>query len=235
MRLHAVPVLLLALSHAHAGEAWPEVPDPPRSHVEWVARDAKVNGLPSRIEHFDSELSAAEVLDFYRARWARSQAGAPRELPWGREGRTLATLQGPFQLVLQVKPRKPQGSEGLLSVSNFREAERDFIPADWPRWSDTRVLQVMESVDGPRRNRMVAMVSEQGFEANQRRWREEWQRRGYALSLQHEQPPAGGERTWLAVFDRPPQSLEMTMAWRPAERRTYISANLVGPAQEASR
>jgi hypothetical protein len=227
--------LPLALAGAAIGaSAWPEVPDPPRAKVEWVARDVRVNGLPSQIERFESELSVDEVLEFYRARWSRSRIGSPQENkvgPW----QSVSTLQGSYQLAVQVRPRTPQGSEGLISVANFGDMKRDFVPADWPRWRDLKVTQVTESVDGPRRSQMVAMVSDASFDMNQRRWREEWERRGFRLTHEQLAPGSAGTRSWLASFDRPPLSLDVTMAWRDSDRRTFISANLLSPVEGAAR
>ena len=211
----------------------PSCPTPPRASVEWVARDARVNGLPSRIERFESELSAQEVLTFYRTRWAHARVGAPRETesgPW----RALSTLQGGFQLVVQVRPRGGQGSEGMLSVMNFGDAKRDFLPRDWPRWRDAKVTQVTESLDGPKRSQLVAMVSTEGFDTNVRRWREEWRRRGFEMS--HEMAPAAadGARSWVGSFDRGPQSADVAVSYREADRRTFVTVNLIGPSEGAS-
>jgi hypothetical protein len=209
------------------------MPVPPRAQVEWVARDATVNGLPARIEQFESELSVPEVLDYYRARWANASLGKPRETttgPW----RALSTLQGGFQLVVQARPRGTQGSTGVLSVMNFSEARRDFVPPNWPKWRDAKVTQVTESLDGPKRSQLVSMVSTEGFDLNVRRWRQEWLRRGYAANHEMTPPPAEGARSWIGIFDRGPQSAEVAVSYREADRQTFVTVNLHGPAEGAS-
>jgi hypothetical protein len=223
----------LGVTLAGAAPTWPEVPPPPRAEVvEWVARDAVVNGLPTRIERFETELTPNEVLAFYRQRWGGAAAGSPRETQSG-DWRALSTLMpGGYQIAVQVKPRKPSGTEGLISVAAFRETRRDPVPTALPRFGDTRVAQVTESTDGPQRSQLVSMVSTESFEVNMARWRGEWQRRGWQLAFE-QQPPVGsdGVRTWLASFAKPPQSVDVALAWKPADRRSYITANLLGPAE----
>jgi hypothetical protein len=218
-----------AASASHALE-WPSVPAPPRSSVEWVARDAVVNGLPTRVERFETELTPAEVLTHYRGLWAKAAAGSPRETqsgPW----RGLSTLSDGFQLAVQVRPRQPSGSEGLISIAHFKGMQREVLPAQISSFPDTRVTQVTESTDGPQRSQLVTLVSTQSFELNVQRWRGEWTRRGYQMVFE-QQPPAAsdGVRTWLASFSKPPHSVDMALAWRPSDRRSFLTANLLGPA-----
>jgi hypothetical protein len=233
--------LLLASSAAFAAPQapWPEMPEPPRAKLEWVAQDVRVNGFPSQIMRFESELAPLEVAEFYRARWSHSAVGQAREVvqgPW----KVISTLQGGFQLVVQIKPRQAaagggpaQGSEGLLSILNFADAQKKFLPSNWPSWGDMRVTQVTESVDGPRRSQMVAMTSAEGFDLNVRRWRDEWQRRGFALSHEQSSPASQGERSWLASFDQGQQSVDVVVAYRDAARKTFVSVNWLTPAQGA--
>lgn len=230
-------VLWLALLLAGPSQAveWPTVAPPPRAKLEWVARDAVINGLPTRVERFETELTPGEVLAHYRAQWARSAVGAPRETQSGT-WRGLSTLSGGFQIAVQVRPRQPSGSEGLISTAHFRDMRREVLPAQLPSFADTRVTQVTESTDGPQRSQLVTLVSTQSFDLNVQRWRGEWTRRGYQVVFD-QLTPAGrdGVRTWLASFSKPPQSVDMALAWQPREQRSFLTANLLGPADGAPR
>jgi hypothetical protein len=218
---------------AGAAPSWPEVPPPPRTQLlEWVARDAVVNGLPTRLERFESELTPSEVLAHYRHLWSRAAVGAPRDVQGGDWQAVSTLLPGGYQVAVQVRPRAGAGSEGLISVSAFREVRRDPVPPMLPRFADTRVAQVTESVDGPQRSQLVSMVSTATFEVNVSRWRGEWQRRGWAIAFE-QQPPVGrdGVRTWLASFTKPPQSVDLALSWKQGDRHAYLTANLLGPAE----
>lgn len=236
-RLVAAGVALAAVSAvtpARAAADWPELPEPPRSTVEWVARDSRINGLPSRIERFESELSVDEVLAHYRRLWRTAAVGAPQQVSRG-DWQALSTWQGTYQLVVQVQARKPQGSQGMVSAMQMGTAPRDVLPADWPRWRDTRITQVTESDDGPLRSHLVAMVSSEGFDVNLARWRDVWQRRGFAQVHDHKAPAGDKERSWIGSFNRADESVDVVMTWREADRRTFISVNAITPVPGASR
>lgn len=210
---------------------WPEVPDPPKATVEWVAKDSVINGLPSRIEKFESQLSMEEVLAYYRTFWAKSPSGKPRENKTG-EWHTLSTLHGPFQIALQVQPKGKQGSFGLISVANFGEANKDFYPKSMPKWSDAKVLQVMESDDGPKHSQYVVVASRESLDFNIRRSREEWQRRGFNLVRESKPDPANP--SWVASFDKEGAQLDVTVARSDRYRATTVTTNLVTPAKGAT-
>ena len=191
-----------------------------------MSQDIRVNGLPTRIQHFESELSVEEILAFYRKRLTKPGAPEPREMS-AAGWQTLSMLQDRYQLVVQVRGRASQGSEGMLSVADMGDMKVDYLPKDWPTFSNMRVLQVTESVDGPKRSHIISMVSEDGFELNVRRVRDEWLRRGFVLNHEQNNPAKSGQRGWIGIFDKPDQSVDVTVAYADADRRTYITTNLV--------
>lgn len=229
----AASLILAAAPLTLAATRWPDVPPPPRAQLEWVARDTVVNGLPTRIERFESELAPDEVLAFYRRRWAGAPVGSPRETRTGG-WQALSTLAGAFQIAVQVRPKSPSGSEGLISTAHFGGQRAEPVPPGLPRFPDTLISQVTESVDGPLRSQLVTMVSTQSFDVNVQRWRGEWLRRGWHIAFE-KQPPAGrdGVKTWLASFSKPPQSVDIALAWHPGDRQAYLTANFVAPVRGA--
>jgi hypothetical protein len=74
------------------------------------------------------------------------------------------------------------------------------------------------------------MVSDQGFELNLRRWRNEWQRKGFTLTSEKLAPPSQRTRGWIATFDKPPDSIDMTIGRDEDDRTTQVVVNLVSPA-----
>ena len=58
-----------AQAFAKSSTPWPEFPDPPKSKVEWVSNDMRVNGLPMKVMTFESQVSKAEVMSYYQALW----------------------------------------------------------------------------------------------------------------------------------------------------------------------
>jgi hypothetical protein len=209
--------------------AWPTVDDPPRSTTEWVAPEIRVNGLPSRILRFDSELTPQEVLAFYRERWKHLTGGKGTRESTAGEWQVIAALQ---KIVVQVRPRAPQGSDGVISMADFGAAKQDYIPAVLPRFSDVSIVHVTDAVDGPKRSQVVTMITDDSFDMNVRRWRDEWQRRGYTLTSEKLVPASEATtRGWIAVFDKQPHSIDMTIGRDDQQRTTHIVVNLVSPAE----
>lgn len=213
---------------------WPDMPPPPRATVEWVAQESKVNGLPTRIQQFTSELSAGEVLAHYRSRWRTASVGKPREFdsgPW----RALSSWDGKVQFVVQVQPSSPQGSRGLLSMVSFAEKPRDILPSDWPTWRGTRVKQVTESIDGPVSSRLVTLISDDGLDINVQRWTQVWLSRGFVFSQQQSTPRSGADQAWIGSFNREGESIDVVMKYQTADRRTYITVNVLRPVSGNGR
>jgi hypothetical protein len=189
----------------------------------------RINGLHTRILKFDSELPVPELLDFYQRRWGGVDSKAVRPLHFpGWEG--VSSLAGDFQFTVQAKPMKPQGSTGLLSVANVVDTRPATVPSGWPTFSDSRVLQVTESDDGPRHSVLVHQASRASFGITVDRWRRAWQQRGYALSREVEVPAQGGAgRQWLAFFDRAGESADVTVAEAGTTAGVMVTVNHVGP------
>ena len=191
---------------------WPSLALPPRSQGAPVGEELRVNGLPIRIQRFQSELSVAELLAHYQRLWGAGQPARARPLSQG-DWQAVASLQPPFQLVLQVRPAAQGGSEGLLSVANLADLQRDYIPRGFPTFADTRIVQVTDSQDGGQHSVLVQQSSRAGFALNVDRWRREWQRQGFQLTQEAQMPAAAGQgRGWTAFFDRQGASVEVSVA-----------------------
>lgn len=228
--------LVWAVSSTAAAGAvqWLDVRLPPRTQAEWVTQDAVVNGLPTRLQHFSSELTPGEVLAFYEREWARMPAGAPRRVDIGG-WMALSTLAGGLQVAVQVR-EDPQGrgSEGLISWGNFQGLQRQLAPSWLPQFADNRIAQSMASTDGPVRSERVTLVSQAPFEVQVRRWRDHWQRQGWRAVFDRESPAtAQTGRSWLASFERPPQSVDVVISWQPQEQRAVATVNFLTPATSA--
>ena len=122
--------------------------------------------------------------------------------------------------------------EAVISLATLSKGV--LPPAQLPRFADTRIAQITESTDGPVRSQLVTMISSESFDLNVNRWRGEWLRRGWQLAFE-KQPPVDreGVKTWLASFSKPPQSVDLALSWRPSDRKSYLTANLLGPVEGA--
>jgi len=225
----AVAAAAAALATPALAAAWPELGLPPRTTTQLVAGDSVVNGRPTRIEEFQSELTVDEVLAFYRRAWHDRRLGEPRSLEvagW----QTVSMLRDGHQMMVQAKPRTPGGgSTGMLSIINFKDGSAPVVPAFLPSFPDTRVMQVTESRDGPRRSQLISLSSNASLEVSIQRWRSEWLRRGWQLTFDRTSTSKDGDTTWLASFDKPPQSLDIVAGRDPSGRAVYLTVNLLSP------
>ncbi|MCO5978572.1 hypothetical protein [Ideonella oryzae] len=211
--LHLLPALALicALGSAQAA-TWPSVSLPPRSQGAPVGEELRVNGLPTRIQRFQSQLSVPELLAYYQRLWGAGQPARARPVNQG-DWQGVASLQPPFQLVLQARPGAQGGSEGLLSVANLGDLQRDYIPRGFPQFADTRIVQVTDSQDSGQHSVLVQQSSRAGFALNVDRWRREWQRQGFQLTQEAQVPAGTGQgRGWTAFFDRQGAAVEVSVA-----------------------
>lgn len=227
----------LMLAHAASTHAattpWPEMPTLPRSNLEWSLHDALVDGIPTRAQTFESELTASEVLQFYSAHWSHLPGGAPVRKRVG-EWETVSAVFGPFQMVVQARSNDPQGSRGNISVMNLGEQQADWKPRSWPQWSDTSLVQVTETDDGPRHNQAVEMISRASLDVVAQRWRDDWARRGYRIAEEHKLA-AGGQRGWIFLMNGEETTLDATLTEMAGGHVVAIHANRLGRNAGAGR
>jgi hypothetical protein len=204
---------------------WAELPLPPRSQPEMVLNNGRVNGLATHIQRFTTELTPAEVLQFYRQRWTRPGQPEPREVAKGA-WTALSMLDGQRQVTVQTRA-DGNGAEALLTQMDISQAQRDFVPRELPKPYGVQVLQVTESQDGGQRSRLVSMVSDEAYDLQVQRWRQAWQQQGWTAGQTHEQKRPDGVRLWLASFARDRASADQVLTYEPRQRRSFTTVNLL--------
>lgn len=216
--------LLAGAGAAAAGAAWLPLSLPPRTESTWVLRDARVNGLPMQVLELRSQLSADELLAYFKRDWRRYGGSvAPLESeqgPW----RKLTLQQDPLQLVVQVEKDGNGGSRALLSQMNYRDAQRDYLPRNLPVLTPLQVTQVSETRDGPRRSQLVQLGGEASFEIIQQRLRQHWSRAGWRPVFDRAAP---GQRQWLASFDKGTSSVDIVLTQAGPREPLALTLNLL--------
>jgi hypothetical protein len=194
---------------------WPEIPTLEKARVEWVAKDVWINGVPTRVQQFESTQSPERVMAYYRSLWRSGEAGPPRENNHA-EWRMIATIHGPFQMVVQVKPSGASGSKGIMSCVNLKEVKARYLPPEWPRNAPLKVLQVMESVDGPKRSFHIMATSDRGLALVRDHLRSVWGQRGWRL--QNEVDEAA---SYLATYAYSGKTMEVALS--PGRERSQVN------------
>ena len=194
---------------------WPEMPPLEKARVEWVAKDVWINGVPTRVQQFESTQSPEGVMAYYRSLWRFGEAGPPRENNHA-EWRMIATIHGPFQMVVQVKPNGASGSKGIMSCVNLKEVKAGYLPPEWPRNAPLKVLQVMESVDGPKRSFHIMATSDKGRALVRDHLRSVWGQRGWRLQNEVDEAAA-----YLATYAHNGKTLEVVLS--PGHERSQVN------------
>lgn len=209
---------------AQAADAWLPLNLPPRTESTWVLREARVNGLPMQVLELRSQLSAEELLAYFKRDWRRfSGSVAPLETEQGN-ARKLTLQQDPVQAVVQVEKDGRGGSRALLSQMNYRDVQRDFIPRGLPSLAPLQVTQVSDTRDGPKRSQLVQMGGAASFEIIQQRLRQHWSRAGWRPVFDRSAP---GQRQWLASFEKDAGSVDIVLTQAGANEPLALTLNLL--------
>ena len=107
----AIVGLLWAPGRALAIESWPELPLPPKADTQWIAQSMRINGVPTRVLQFESHVSRAEIVEYYRAHWTGGYEHRPSIHPLGEET-VVGQVHGPYLMTLKVMDLGDCGGSG---------------------------------------------------------------------------------------------------------------------------
>lgn len=196
-RLAATLLLALALSAASAEALFV----PPGAHVQRVAEDLRVNGVPLEVLRFTSPADPPALLALYRNAWG---AGAPlheQQLGvWIVVGRQV----GHRHETVQLRANATGGTEGVVARSDLarRPSSIPVLPLALPR--DARVASVVESAAAGTQARTYLIHTRLPPFAALRALARSGEREGYAVSLLGEPGARGGG---VLQLRRPPDAL----------------------------
>lgn len=220
----AMGLLSLAAPLAsRAGDAWLPLNLPPRTESSWVLRDARVNGLPMQVLELHSQLSADELLAYFRRDWRNYSSTAPLETEQG-SARKLSLQRDPVQVVVQVEKDGRGGSHAMLSQMNYRDVQRDYVPRGLPMLAPLQVTQVSETRDGPKRSKLVQLGGDASFEVTQQRLRQHWGGAGWRTVFDRAAP---GQHQWLASFDKGTSSVDIVLTQAGPREPLALTLNLL--------
>lgn len=214
---------------------WPDIPAPPRAQVEWVSDDMRVNGIPMRVQRFDSEASKEEIVAYYVAHWKTPQMPV-------QPGRTVAAVteqgadtlvartHGPYYSMVKVH-RVGSGSEGTISTSQLLGVDPVVDPSGIPAPGNAQAVSVVEAIDNGKRNKQVLFVSRDSLDSVAGFYLQALRSSGWTL-LQEQKAAAsqskpGSPPAIVRMFSRKGQQLDIAVGIDAANGVTLINANLV--------
>jgi len=156
----ALLAVLSAPTHVLAASAWPALPMPPKSNVQWVAQNMRVNGAPTRVLQFQSRASREEVVEYYRAHWTDGYEHPPSIHPHG-DATIVGQKHGPYVMTVKIENSQGGGSHGLMSVAQLVGSTFDRSPGQLALLPGARVASVVESDDPGKHSRQVTILTPQ--------------------------------------------------------------------------
>lgn len=220
-------VFMLCVAPAAFALGWPEIEAPPRSTLEWVGKDMKLNGVPLRIQHFESSLSPDEVLTFYRSHWGSQQDKKSVENKQGSYN-VIGKRDGDYYLTVEVKAGKTTASEGLLNVSRLPGVDKpDMSPGDLPMNSGSKVLWVMDSNDAGKTSKQVTLYNRDSVQSNALYYDHALQSRGWVKRQDSRAKDTPDENNLLS-YAKGGQEWTLEIVHKRGSQATLVVSNLVG-------
>ncbi len=219
-----VATLILGLSTlAHAKP--PSIPDPPDASVKTVSKTINYDGLPLKVQRFESRKSLDRVLSFYKKKWARPLEGHPGYLhdtnqPW----EVISRLEDGYLLTVQVRAKGRSQSWGYLAVSNMAEYLFDETPSaeSFPSMQGSRIETNVSSEDPGLSGQTVVVSNAYSAQSNANFYKNHYADRGWLVDQN-------------MVFDRGSNHIlrllksgqELTMVIQAESGKTTVVANKI--------
>lgn len=221
IRLAFVAIVMALASHVNASVMWPTVEPPPQSKVAWIGKNMTLNGLPVQIQHFSSDLSQREVLDFYRARWGSASRRSQDLSDW----EVIGTEYGNFSLKVQVRPANTRGSQGFMTVTMLSAKNSPAEPGgDFPRLGGSKVLTDFESMAEGNAAKLLILRNRFSVESNVSYYETAMPKQGWIRNTNYGGPQPGG-RAYEMSFYRGDRELNIII--NKMSQGTAITANIV--------
>ncbi len=210
-----------------ATEPWPEAPSPPKADVQWIASSMKVNGVPTRVMQFQSRASRSEVVNFYRAYWARGFEHQPSVSTF-RGATVVGQAQGPYLMTVKVEDDAREGSRGLISVALVLGSKVDRDPRELPMPPGAQVLSVVESDDFGKRSRQLLLVTPQAPPSALDFYTAAFTNAGWTQVQRSDlSGTPGAPNGGFVVFARAGGEMQLSVARTPKGGGSTVLANLV--------
>lgn len=215
-------------SFTYGSTPWPEMPQPPRAQVQWVSDDMRINGVPMRIQTFQSQASQDEVVAFYKAHWQANTPGAQVAVTPAPPNVLVATPHGPFYLMARVKALAGGGAEGTLSISQVQGVHPRLDAAGIPAPpSGAQVVNVVESRDGAKQSKQVLWLTQGSTGAVSSQYHHRLQQTGWTLLQEQQAPVASKEASVVRMYAKGPQQLDVVVGLDAERGVTVMQTNLV--------
>ncbi|MDR2128323.1 MAG: hypothetical protein LBP52_04580 [Burkholderiaceae bacterium] len=223
---------------------WPEIPQPPRSQVQWVSADMQVNGIPVKVQSFSSAASLEEVVAHYEAHWDQLDPTTIPEIRGRKKGvmvsrpnvdtAIIGKFHGPFYMTVKVKRAGLGTSTGALSTS-FMEGKKPVLEVrDVPHPSGAKPVSVVESADAGHLSKTVIFVSDEAAPQIEFFYSRGLVSSGWTLMDKYGSDRLeNGNAGYVLMLRKGQEQLDVVVAQVPEQRRSTFRVNWVHGGQDA--
>jgi len=204
---------------------------PPRSTVEWVSPESRVEGMELKIRRFEAvSLSVDDVLKFYRKEW-KDLAAELDVPPW----KMIGTKQRKEYWNVQIQKRAAGGVWGYLSVSDLPDlidqgkpfgANAEGVKGNggqgFPKMSGSTVINDFAQRDIGRKGRTLLIQNDFSVSSNASFYRSHYENRGYRSTIDQGD---SGRGSHVLFMNKGNEQVSVTI--NQLQGKTSITANEV--------
>lgn len=222
---------------AKSSTPWPKFPDPPKSKVEWVSNDMRVNGLPMKVLAFESQVSKAEVMSYYQALWDKydPSLGIPIEakakyaiVSSVGPDTVVGKVHGPYYMSVKIKDAPLSTSKGTMTTSLIVGVQPEINAKGVPAPSNAKPISVVESADLGKQSKQVLFVSQNSIGSIKNFYEQSLPRDGWSLLDSHgDGRNVNGMSGYILTYVRKKQQLDLIIGNDAKKNATVINANLI--------
>jgi hypothetical protein len=228
---------VFAQTYTKSATPWPEFPEPPKAKVEWVSNDMRVNGLPMKVLHFNSQVAKAEIVAYYQAHWdiADKSLGLPADskikgavVSQVGKDTVIGKVHGPFYMSVKVKDQGLSGSQGTMTTSMILGVSAEINPKGVPAPGDAKAISVIESADFGKQSKQVLFVSRNSIASVKSFYQQSLPASGWTLLDLHGDGRAqNGISGFVMTFFKSKQQLDIIIGNDTQKGATIINVNLI--------
>lgn len=237
------PAVVWAQVFTRSATPWPEIPVPPRSQVEWVSPDMRVNGIPMKVQSFTSAASLEEVVAYYEANWDRLDPKTIPDIRGRRKGvmvsrpdsdtAIIGKFHGPFYMTVKVKRASLGSSTGALSTTLMDGNSVLFDVKGIPHPQGAKPISVVESADADRLSKNVTFVSNESVPQIESFYSQGLAFKGWVLTDKYGADRLeNGQSGYVLILRRDKEQLDVAIADVPGQRKTTFRVNLIQGGQD---
>jgi hypothetical protein len=143
MLLAGVTVHAASISEAVA--RFPELPTPPQTQLQWIARGMRMNGLPMTIQALYSHQRADALFLFYES-WAKQAKGMQTRQWRTRESQVLSIKTDSSLTTIELQ-QSVQGAQGTIVTSLPPQNSPLITKTDFPHPTSWRIANLQQYED----------------------------------------------------------------------------------------